>query len=306
MIAKYRHSVKAVREQFKNNGVFYTPPELAEMMKSFLPQDIDEIYDPTCGNGNLLSVFGDNVKKYGQDIDYEQIEQARERLVNFTGISGDTLKEPAFRGRKFKNIIANPPFSIKWDGKSDERFEAAPCLPPNSKADYAFILHCLYYLSEDGTAVIMNFPGILYRGQREGKIRQWLLEQNYIDSVIHIPPNKFEDTSIATCILILKKQRNTTDVLFINQEIDKTRKVKYKEIVDNGYNLSVSLYVAEEEKKEIIDPIKLEHEAQQKLVHKLRTELEFSKFVCNEEGINFAALLEELGKVINEFMEGIK
>ena len=306
MIVNYRHSVKAVREHFKNNGVFYTPPELAEMMKSFLPQDIDEIYDPTCGNGNLLSAFGDNVKKYGQDIDYEQIEQARERLVNFTGISGDTLKEPAFWGRKFKNIIANPPFSIKWDGKLDERFEAAPCLPPNSKADYAFILHCLYYLSEDGTAVIMNFPGILYRGQREGKIRQWLLEQNYIDSVIHIPPNKFEDTSIATCILILKKQRNTTDVIFINQEIDKTRKVKYKEIVDNGYNLSVSLYVAEEEKKEIIDPIKLEHEAQQKLVHRLRTELEFSKFVCNEEGLNFAALLEELGKVINEFMEGIK
>ena len=234
MIAKYRHSVKAVREQFKNNGVFYTPPELAEMMKSFLPQDIDEIYDPTCGNGNLLSAFGDNVKKYGQDIDYEQIEQARERLVNFTGISGDTLKEPAFRGRKFKNIIANPPFSIKWDGKSDERFEAAPCLPPNGKADYAFILHCLHYLSEDGTAVIMNFPGILYRGQREGKIRQWLIEQNYIDSVIHIPPNKFEDTSIATCILVLKKQRNTTDVLFINQEIDKTRRVQYKEIADNG------------------------------------------------------------------------
>lgn len=306
MIAKYRHSVKAVREQFKNNGVFYTPPELAEMMKSFLPQDIDEIYDPTCGNGNLLSAFGDNVKKYGQDIDYEQIEQARERLVNFTGISGDTLKEPAFRGRKFKNIIANPPFSIKWDGKSDERFEAAPCLPPNGKADYAFILHCLHYLSEDGTAVIMNFPGILYRGQREGKIRQWLIEQNYIDSVIHIPPNKFEDTSIATCILVLKKQRNTTDVLFINQEIDKTRRVQYKEIADNGYNLSVSLYVAEEEKKEIIDPIKLEHEAQQNLVNRLRTELEFSKFVCNEEGINFAALLEELGKVINEFMEGIK
>ena len=306
MIAKYRHSVKAVREQFKNNGVFYTPPELAEMMKSFLPQDIDEIYDPTCGNGNLLSAFGDNVKKYGQDIDYEQIEQARERLVNFTGISGDTLKEPAFRGRKFKNIIANPPFSIKWDGKSDERFEAAPCLPPNGKADYAFILHCLHYLSEDGTAVIMNFPGILYRGQREGKIRQWLLEQNYIDSVIHIPPNKFEDTAIATCILVLKKQRNTTDVLFINQEIDKTRRVQYKEIADNGYNLSVSLYVAEEEKKEIIDPIKLEHEAQQNLVNRLRTELEFSKFVCNEEGMNFAALLEELGKVINEFIEGIK
>ena len=306
MIAKYRHSVKAVREQFKNNGVFYTPPELAEMMKSFLPQDIDEIYDPTCGNGNLLSAFGDNVKKYGQDIDYEQIEQARERLVNFTGISGDTLKEPAFWGRKFKNIIANPPFSIKWDGKLDERFEAAPCLPPNGKADYAFILHCLYYLSEDGTAVIMNFPGILYRGQREGKIRQWLIEQNYIDSVIHIPPNKFEDTSIATCILILKKQRNTTDVLFINQEIDKTRKVKHKEIVDNGYNLSVSLYVAEEEKKEIIDPIKLEREAHQNLVNRLRTELEFSKFVCNEEGMNFAALLEELGKVINEFMDGIK
>ena len=104
--------------------------------------------------------------------------------------------------------------------------------------------------------------------------------------------------------MILKKQRNTTDVLFINQEIDKTRKVKYKEIVDNGYNLSVSLYVAEEEKKEIIDPIKLEHEAQQKLVNRLRAELKFSKFVCNEEGINFAALLEELGKVINEYHGG--
>ena len=96
MIEKYRHSVKAVREQFKNNGVFYTPPELAEMMKSFLPQDIDEIYDPTCGNGNLLSAFGDNVKKYGQDIDYEQIEQARERLVNF----GRYTERACFPGQK--------------------------------------------------------------------------------------------------------------------------------------------------------------------------------------------------------------
>lgn len=306
MAENYRHSVKAVREEFKNKGVFYTPPELAEMMKSFLPTDIDEIYDPTCGNGNLLSAFGDNVKKYGQDIDSKQIEQARERLTNFTGISGDTLKEPAFWGRKFKNIIANPPFSVKWDGNSDERFEAAPCLPPNSKADYAFILHCLYYLSEDGTAVIMNFPGILYRGQREGKIRQWLIEQNYIDSIVHIPSNKFEDTSIATCILILKKQRNTTDVLFINTEIDKQRNVPINEIADNDFNLSVNTYVAEDVKKEIIDPVELEHEAQQKLVNRLRSELAFSKYVCAEEGINFTSLLDRLEKVLNDFRSDIK
>ena len=109
--------------------------------------------------------------KYGQDINVDEIKIAKRELKNFVGVAGDTLKEPAFKGKKFSAIVANPPFSIKWEPQTDERFADAPTVPTESKADYAFILHILHYLSDDGIAIVLNFPGILYRGGREGKIR---------------------------------------------------------------------------------------------------------------------------------------
>ena len=173
-------NLKTIKQDFKDKGIFYTTKELALYLKSFLPENVKEIYDPTCGNGGLLSVFSDDVEKYGQDINADQVQVAQENLKNFHGAIGDTLANPAFTDRKFKYIIANPPFSIKWEQKSDERFENYPCLPPKSKADYAFIAHILYCLSDDGMAVVLNFPGILYRGNSEGKIRQYLIEQSHL------------------------------------------------------------------------------------------------------------------------------
>src|SRR5690554_4952599 len=107
------YNIKSIKQKFKDKGIFYTPPELSLFIKSFLPETIDEVYDPTCGDGALLKVFDDNVKKYGQDIEELQVKKAENNLVNFVGASGDTLKNPAFKDKKFKYIVANPPFSIK-------------------------------------------------------------------------------------------------------------------------------------------------------------------------------------------------
>lgn len=245
------YNLKSIRKDFKEKGIFYTQPELAKYLKSFLSDDVKEIYDPTCGNGGLLSVFADDVQKYGQDINAEQVREAEKRLKNFHGAIGDTLKEPAFWGKKFKYIIANPPFSLKWEQKKDERFEGLPCLPPKSKADYAFLAHILYYLSEDGTAVVLNFPGILYRGNAEGKIRRWMIEQNYIDTVIDVDKGQFVDTNIATAVLVLKKNRTTTDIKFVHNKKEKI--VSLSEIEKNDYGLSVSNYIDETPPKEEID-----------------------------------------------------
>lgn len=271
------YNSKSIRQEFKDKGIFYTQKELAEYLKNFLPDDVTEIYDPTCGNGGLLSVFSDDVEKYGQDINAEQVEVAKQKLVNFNGIVGDTLKEPAFWGRKFKYIIANPPFSIKWEPRTDERFERLPCLPPQSKADYAFIAHILHYLSDDGMAVVLNFPGILYRGNAEGKIRRWIVEQNYIDTVIEVDGGHFVDTKIATAALILKKHRDTTDIKFIHN--DREAVIPVEQIAENDYNLTVSYYLPEEIEREEIDPIALELHARKSFLTRFDKEMEFEKTV---------------------------
>ena len=123
------YNIKLIREEFKAKGIFYTPPELGEFMKSFVDIEFDEVYDPTCGNGSLLSIFPDNIKKYGQEINEHQIEIAKERLKNFNGYCGDTLKTPAFLNKKFKCIIANPPFSIKWPAKGSALLMICLVLP---------------------------------------------------------------------------------------------------------------------------------------------------------------------------------
>lgn len=205
------YNIKSIKEEFKAKGIFYTTNELALLIKSFIDIETNEVYDPTCGDGSLLSVFEDNVKKYGQEINDHQIEVAKNRLINFVGYCGDTLKDPAFNDKKFKCIVANPPFSISWEHPvlngifTDDRFRLIPALPPKSKADYAFILHILHYLANDGIAVVLNFPGILYRGNSEGKIRKWIVEQNYIDKVIRIPGKTFIDTTIETALIVLER-----------------------------------------------------------------------------------------------------
>ena len=296
-------NLKNIRQDFKDKGIFYTTKELALYLKSFLPEDVKEIYDPTCGNGGLLSVFGDDVEKYGQDINADQVQVAQENLKNFHSAIGDTLANPAFTDRKFKYIIANPPFSIKWEQKSDERFENYPCLPPKSKADYAFIAHILYCLSDDGTAVVLNFPGILYRGQSESKIRQYVVEQNLIDTVIAVDGGHFVDTKIATAVLIFRKNKTTTDIKFIHN--DKEITVPVEQIAENSYNLSVSNYIDETPPREELDENKINSDVRQSTLSLLESTLKMEKMVCDLSGKSVKPFINDLRKVIDDFEEGI-
>lgn len=297
------YSIKAIRQDFKNKGVFYTPEELSKFMRSLLPAEINEIYDPTCGSGNLLSVFSDEVKKYGQDINYGQVEIAKARLKNFEGVAGDTLKSPAFKDKKFNFIIANYPFSIKWEPFADERFCKCPVLPPPSKADYAFILHILHYLSDDGKAVVMGFPGILYRSGREQKIRRWIVEQNYIEKIIYIAGNRFADTSIATIVIVFNKNKNNNDIVFVDDENRLEKTVKIAEVQKNDYCLSVQNYIQKVEVKEKVNPLELMKEARNSFYSHLRKELEFEKEICLLNNCNFYEFIDELQIILNQYKQ---
>lgn len=293
-------SIKNIRQEFKDNGIFYTPPELAEKLRSYVYIEPQTVYDPTCGAGNLLRVFHENVKKYGQELDAEQL--ALIDIPNFTGQSGDTLTEDKFAGMKFDCIVANPPFSVKWtpdELKEDVRFRDCAELPPPSKADWAFMLHILHHLSDNGIAVVLEFPGILYRGQREGKVRRWFVENNFVDRVVNIPGNTFEDTSIATCIVVLKKNRTTTDIIF--EDGERTETIPYSAVEENDFNLSVNIYLPEEIEREEIDPAVLENEARRLFLERLRKELDFDKMVCEMEGIEIKPFISAIRAVLKEY-----
>lgn len=301
------YNIKTIKEEFKAKGIFYTTKELALLIKSFVDIEADEVYDPTCGDGSLLSVFKDNVKKYGQEINDHQIEVAKNKLINFTGYCGDTLKDPAFNDKKFKCIVANPPFSIAWEPPvlngifTDERFRFVPSLPPKSKADYAFILHILHYLAKDGIAVVLNFPGILYRGNSEGKIRKWIVEQNYIDKVIRIPGKTFVDTTIETALIVFKKNKTTTDIEFIDTEKNKSYTATLEEVKDNDFVLSVSAFVQDEVKKIKYNPTELQANSRAYMIRKIKADIEIDKMVCELEGYNFTEYLDSLQEVVYSY-----
>lgn len=293
-------SIKNIRQEFKDNGIFYTPLALAERLKCYVDIKPKSVYDPTCGCGNLLSVFPENVEKYGQELDEEQLSLID--LPNFKGYAGDTLKNDMFQDMKFDCIVANPPFSVKWEPelfKQDIRFADCPALPPPSKADWAFMLHILYHLSDNGVAVVLEFPGILYRGQKEGIVRQWFVENNYIDRVVNIPGNTFDDTSIATCVVVLKKNKKTTDITF--EDGEKTKIVSQKEVAENGFCLSVSNYIQEDVIKEEINPIELELHARKAFLQKIEKELEFEKTVCEMEGISIQPFINAIKSILNKY-----
>lgn len=295
-----RKSIKNIRQEFKDNGIFYTPLALAERLKSYVDIEPKSVYDPTCGVGNLLSVFPENAKKYGQELDDEQL--ALIDIPNFEGYSGDTLTDDKFKGMQFDCIVANPPFSVKWEPDAlfdDIRFKDCPALPPPSKADWAFMLHILHHLSDNGVSVVLGFPGILYRGQREGKVRRWFVENNFIDRVVNIPGNTFEDTSIATCIVVLKKNRTTTDIIF--EDGDRIETIPYSMVEENDFNLSVNVYLPEEIEKEEIDPSVLENEARRLFLERLRKELDFDKMVCEMERINMKPFINAIRKILREY-----
>ena len=274
-------SAKSFRENLRKSGVFFTPKKLAEYMRSFFPSDVAEIYDPTCGDGGLLAEF-DGAKKYGQEIDAEQGNYAATNLVEAQIEIGDTLADDKFKDRKFRYIVANPPFSVEWDPKTDDRFEGFE-LAPKSKADYAFILHCIHHLDDDGIAVVMCFPGVCYRGQREGKIREQIIRKNLLDRVVEIPGGDFEDTSISTVLLIFRKNRQTNSVVFENKETGESREVEFEEIEKNGFNLSVFQYIEPKSDKAEIDPVSEQIKGRDSALKWLRASIRVDATVCELE-----------------------
>ena len=295
-------NLKNIKAEFKAAGIFYTPPELAETIKSYVDFEPKRAYDPTCGQGNLLAVFGDEVEKYGQELYRDELEKAEQLLTNFHGYAGDTLKDDGFPGEKFDLIVANPPFSIKWEPSEDDiRWRDAPCTAPPGKADYAFMLHILYHLADHGKRIVLEFPGVLYRGQREGKIRQWMVDNNYIERVVHIPGNTFVDTQIATCIIVFNKSKADTSIVFEDRENGLTRTVSRDEVIRNGYTLSVSTYVQKEEVRETVDPRELDNARRSFALKKLRREIEFEITVCKMEGWNYWSFLDDIQEIINEY-----
>jgi len=224
----------------KSGGEFFTPQEVSELLARITlvgKNQVDKVYDPACGSGALLLQFAkilgrDNIRKgfFGQEINLTTFNLARINMflhdVNYEKFSlahGDTLTDPAHLDEEpFDAIVSNPPYSIKWDGDAnplvinDPRFSPAGVLAPKSKADLAFTMHILSWLAVDGTAAIVEFPGVMYRGGAEQKIRKYLVDNNFVDAVIQLPPDLFFGTSIATCILVLKKSKKDSAVLFID------------------------------------------------------------------------------------------
>lgn len=280
-------SLKDRKKQLKQAGQFFTPAPLAEFIASFIDVPYTEVYDPACGVGGLFSPFPDTVKKYGQDINADAISVAKNTVGNFEGVVGDVLTHPAFCDKKFKAIIANPPFSVRWQTpeKNDPRFSNAPCLPPPSKADFAFLLHILYMLADDGVASVLSFPGVLYRSGREAKLRQYFIEQNVIDSVIEVDGGLFEDTAIATVLLIFRKNKQTTDVRFIDKS-GKQAVIPFEVIKKNNFNLSVNHYIQNKPEKELIDIDALNSELYESFFNQLENHLELFLFEKQVLGIN--------------------
>lgn len=283
------HSVKSIRKKFKEQGVFYTDMELARKLKSYLPAGLDEVYDPTCGNGQLLSVFGNGVAKYGQEIDTEQADTCRRRLEGAHIATGDTLVAPAFADRRFKGIVSNYPFSLKYDPQAidpfDPRFSWLPCTAPPSKADYMFIAHILHYLDDGGVAATLNFPGILYRGAREGRIRESIVRLNLVDRVVAVGGKHFVDTAIPTAIVVFRKGRAETSVVFEDMESGKSATVPFEEIKANGFNLSVTTYVDVAEQEAETDIRALNARIREMRERRERLEREIDEFVNNFDGL---------------------
>lgn len=275
----------------KFTGEYYTPTEVSMLVSLIafgLKFDAKTIYDPTCGNATLLvnSLNGNkNTEIYGQDINPDSVACAS-MIIDMMGIKGvvkvgNTLTNDCFKDKKFDIVVSNPPYSLIWDNKgldNDPRFKDKP-LPPPSKADFAFILHSLHHLEDDGVCVCICFPGIFYRGGAEQKVREYLIRNNLVDVMIQLPGNIFVATSIQTTVMVLRKNKQTDDILFIDSsnDFDKgkinvfnngrtlkiltnrdgteplSKLIKNDDVAKNDYNLSVSSYVFDESKKEDID-----------------------------------------------------
>ena len=323
----------------KSGGEFFTPQEVSELLARITvvgKEDVNKVYDPACGSGSLLLQFAKILGKdkvrigfFGQEVNITTYNLCRINMwlhdIDYTKFDialGDTLIEPKhWDDEPFEAIVSNPPYSIKWEGNdnplliNDPRFAPAGVLAPKSKADLAFIMHCLSWLAPNGTAAIVCFPGVLYRGGAEQKIRKYLVDNNYIDAIIQLPENLFFGTGITTCIMVLKRSKSDNNILFIDaskefiksgnknkltdeniqnildayierKNIDHFVKLASREEVEEfDYNLSVTAYVEQEDTREKIDIVALN--------------AEIEKIVAREH-----ILREEIDKIIAEIEVG--
>lgn len=291
----------------KSGGEFFTPQEVSELLAKITvvgKKKVNKVYDPACGSGSLLLQFAkvlgkENVTQgfFGQEINITTYNLSRINMflhdINYEKFDiahGDTLTDPIhWDDQPFEAIVSNPPYSIKWDSDenplmiNDQRFAPAGVLAPKNYADLAFTMHILSWLAVNGTAAIVEFPGVMYRKGKEQKIRKYLVDNNYVEAVIQLPPDLFFGTNIQTCILVLKKSKSDNKVLFVNAEREFARQgnknklreedrakvletyinrndkeyfsrlVEHSEIAENDYLLSVSTYVKAEDKREKID-----------------------------------------------------
>ncbi|WP_435300288.1 type I restriction-modification system subunit M [Timonella sp. A28] len=321
----------------KSGGEYYTPQEVSEVLARIAvagKKRVNKVYDPAAGSGSLLLKFAKVLGKeniggfYGQEINLTTYNLARINMflhdVNYEKFNiahGDTLLDPHhWDDEPFEAIVSNPPYSIKWEGDAnpllinDERFAPAGVLAPKSKADLAFTMHILSWLAVNGTAAIVEFPGVLYRGGAEAKIRKYLIDNNYVDAVIQLPPDLFFGTTIATCIIVLKKSKTDNSVLFIDAS-DEFKRVGNKnkltpdhqqnvlralenrinvdhrvalvsneDIAAKDYNIAVSSYVEAEDTREVIDITELNAEIARIVARQAELRTSIDVIVADLEG----------------------
>lgn len=322
----------------KSGGEFFTPQSVSKLIAQIAMHgqtSVNKIYDPAAGSGSLLlqakKQFDEHIIEegfFGQEINHTTYNLARMNMflhnINYDKFDialGNTLMEPQFGDDKpFDAIVSNPPYSVKWAGSddptliNDERFAPTGVLAPKSKADFAFILHALSYLSAKGRAAIVSFPGIFYRGGAEQKIRQYLVDNNYVETVIALAPNLFYGTSIAVNILVLSKHKPNTQTQFIDasglfksatnnnileeEHIEQILKlfadkedvphlaklVPIEEIAKNEYNLAVSSYVEQKDTREVINIDELNAQIRKTVANIDRLRAEIDKIVAEIEG----------------------
>jgi type I restriction enzyme M protein len=322
----------------KSGGEFFTPQEVSELLARITvvgKTEVNKVYDPACGSGSLLLQFAnvlgrENVRQgfFGQEVNLTTYNLCRINMflhdVNYEQFDiahGDTLIDPAhFDDEPFEAIVSNPPYSIRWEGDAnpllinDDRFAPAGVLAPKSKADLAFTMHILSWLAVNGTAAIVEFPGVLYRGGAEQKIRQYLIDNNYVDAVIQLPPDLFFGTTIATCIVVLKKSKSDNKTLFIDGSAQFTRTgnknkltpehqraildayvaranaahfarlMDNSAIAENGYNISVSSYVEQEDTSVAVDITALNAEIARTVARQQELRTAIDAIVADLEG----------------------
>ena len=325
----------------KSGGEFFTPQHVSKLIAQLAMHkqtSVNKIYDPACGSGSLLlqakKHFDAHIIEegfFGQEINHTTYNLARMNMflhnINYDKFNiqlGDTLTDPQFINDKpFDAIVSNPPYSVKWIGSddptliNDERFAPAGVLAPKSKADFAFVLQALNYLSSKGRAAIVCFPGIFYRSGAEQKIRKYLVDNNYVETVISLAPNLFFGTSIAVNILVLSKHKPDTTTQFIdaselfkketntntltdahidtimqafdnkNDIVHFAKSVSYDAVVANDYNLSVSSYIEAKDTREIINIAELNAELKTTAERINQLRLEIDAIVAEIEGEEF-------------------